>query len=318
MKKILLGFALFSSAILIVGCEENISQEIKEPPINPPIENIVDKTVADPNFGASVPVPDEHTNGLISEINVPKTGNETVDAEVQALITKKIQELNVVHQELVMAGREMRASLLIDGEIFDSVAGTHSLLLTVDEYAGGAHPNTHFETWTYRDSGEVLKFHSLFQTEHNPYTVIAPIAKTMITESLGEMVDPDWLERGTGEDAKNYEDFTLDGENLVLNVEPYQVAPYAAGPQIVKIPFTDLNAILAPPFLAGTEDVVIDHSEICTSSGGNWLANHNECENVGRDWCEQEMGKFNECASACRNDPEAMMCTMQCVLVCEF
>ena len=45
---------------------------------------------------------------------------------------------------------------------------------------------------------------------------------------------------------------------------------------------------------------------------------YKECLGVDKKVCENIGGKFNECASACRNDPKAEVCTMQCVLICEF
>lgn len=56
----------------------------------------------------------------------------------------------------------------------------------------------------------------------------------------------------------------------------------------------------------------------CLSFDGNWIEETQECEGMGRDQCESLGGTFNECASACRNDPDAEMCTLQCVLVCQF
>lgn len=58
--------------------------------------------------------------------------------------------------------------------------------------------------------------------------------------------------------------------------------------------------------------------EECLSLKGGWLSGSNECEGIGKDDCEKIGGTFNSCASACRNDPKAQICTMQCVLVCEF
>ena len=58
--------------------------------------------------------------------------------------------------------------------------------------------------------------------------------------------------------------------------------------------------------------------EICVSFDGKWLSGSNECEGINKVECEKMGGKYNECASACRNDPKAQICTMQCVLVCEF
>ena len=57
----------------------------------------------------------------------------------------------------------------------------------------------------------------------------------------------------------------------------------------------------------------------CVSSeGGRWLQEYNECEYLPQQQCENLGGEFNECASACRHDPEAMMCILMCVQVCSF
>ena len=56
----------------------------------------------------------------------------------------------------------------------------------------------------------------------------------------------------------------------------------------------------------------------CKQLEGIWIDTAQECEGIGKDACDSMGGQFNECASACRNDPDAQICTMQCVLVCEF
>lgn len=61
-----------------------------------------------------------------------------------------------------------------------------------------------------------------------------------------------------------------------------------------------------------------DLGQNCTASGGKWVAAHQECEYVSQDWCENAGGKFEECGSACRHDPEAEICTKQCVMFCKF
>lgn len=57
----------------------------------------------------------------------------------------------------------------------------------------------------------------------------------------------------------------------------------------------------------------------CVSSeGGRWLQEYNECEYLPKQQCEELGGEYNECASACRHDPDAMMCILMCVQVCQF
>jgi hypothetical protein len=62
--------------------------------------------------------------------------------------------------------------------------------------------------------------------------------------------------------------------------------------------------------LAGTLE------EQCVNIGGTWTGY--DCTGIDLNQCQEIGGTFNECASACRNDPTAEMCTLQCVFVCEF
>jgi hypothetical protein len=56
----------------------------------------------------------------------------------------------------------------------------------------------------------------------------------------------------------------------------------------------------------------------CTESGGSYDLSNDECLGVSGAMCTDIGGAWNECASACRNNPEAVVCTMQCVQICEF
>ncbi len=57
---------------------------------------------------------------------------------------------------------------------------------------------------------------------------------------------------------------------------------------------------------------------LCNSQGGQWAEKVRECLGVNKNVCESIGGQFHECASACRNNPEAQVCTMQCVQVCSI
>jgi hypothetical protein len=56
----------------------------------------------------------------------------------------------------------------------------------------------------------------------------------------------------------------------------------------------------------------------CVAAGGTWLAEHLECEYISQEWCSEQSGNFQECSSACRHQPDAQICTMQCVPVCQL
>lgn len=84
-------------------------------------------------------------------------------------------------------------------------------------------------------------------------------------------------------------------------------------------------------YLSHDEPMIIENEEwweddpemtekesICTNFGWLWIGDHNECEGISADDCAEVGGTFNECASACRHEPEGTLCTLQCVIVCEF
>lgn len=71
----------------------------------------------------------------------------------------------------------------------------------------------------------------------------------------------------------------------------------------------------------GGEMPKLDRSVRCESEGGEWYETAGGvCEKnfLSEAECGAEGGIWNGCASACRHDPEAEMCTEQCVLTCSF
>jgi hypothetical protein len=65
-------------------------------------------------------------------------------------------------------------------------------------------------------------------------------------------------------------------------------------------------------------DTELNIVEYCESNNGKWIEESKECEGLDETMCEAREGVFNDCASACRNSPEQDICTLQCVVVCDF
>jgi len=56
----------------------------------------------------------------------------------------------------------------------------------------------------------------------------------------------------------------------------------------------------------------------CPANNGRWLEEYKECERFSEELCDWAEGEYYPCESACRHNPEAVMCTTQCVEVCKF
>jgi hypothetical protein len=124
-----------------------------------------------------------------------------------------------------------------------------SLVFTVADYTGGAHPNSWYRTFTFDlAQGREITLGDLFIEGSNPLAVISPIVQQDLLTRIGEMTDPTWIEQGTGENPVNYQNFAITPDALIFFFPPYQVAAYAAGPQQSSIPLSQISAILASPF----------------------------------------------------------------------
>lgn len=56
----------------------------------------------------------------------------------------------------------------------------------------------------------------------------------------------------------------------------------------------------------------------CMRQGGTFNETHEECTGIDENSCKNIAGTWNECGSACRHNPSAEMCTMQCVQYCQL
>lgn len=189
------------------------------------------------------------------EINISyplsATENEFVAQTVDTFIEQqKTQFLQFFAEGGFYPGVPAPWGLWIDYEEYQFSESVISLKFIISDYTGGAHPNTYFQTYTFDLTQETLiGFEDLFLEDSNPLAMIAPLAQQQLTETMGEFADPQWIAEGTGENPANYQSFVLTETSLILLFPPYQVAPYAAGPQQVEIPLADLSAILKPEFV---------------------------------------------------------------------
>ncbi len=114
----------------------------------------------------------------------------------------------------------------------------------------GAHPNGAYRTFTFdKKTGASLQLADLFVANAAYLTQLSTISRTQIAQTLGENVDTTYLNSGTTPKAENFQDFYLDGANLVLVFPPYQVGPYAIGTQQVTIPLVQLKTSLKAQYV---------------------------------------------------------------------
>ncbi|MCJ2166214.1 MULTISPECIES: DUF3298 and DUF4163 domain-containing protein [unclassified Pseudodesulfovibrio] len=128
-----------------------------------------------------------------------------------------------------------------------------SVKLDVSVYSGGAHPNHWPMTWVFDlTNGRDLPLAALFPDTDPALEAVAAICRSVLPDSLGDMYVPEMLEAGTEPFFENYDRFILTTEGVSFFFPPYQVGPYAAGEQVVTIPYDNLSGHIASDIVITT------------------------------------------------------------------
>ena len=114
-------------------------------------------------------------------------------------------------------------------------------------YAGAAHPNHATVVLNYDlKAGRKLRLADLFRPG-SPYlkTISDYCLKELEGDSDLEGVR-DMITEGASAKLENYRNWLVKRQGLEITFDPYQVGPYAAGPQYVTIPYKALVKIINP------------------------------------------------------------------------
>ncbi len=120
-----------------------------------------------------------------------------------------------------------------------------SYVFNVTEDTLGAHPNSNFQTFTFRATdGAVINLADLFNSGTNYLGTLSTLTRAALTKQMGSNSNPSFIDPGTTPDANNFSNFAIDGNDLVIFFAPYAVGPYSSGPQTVRIPLSELSSVL--------------------------------------------------------------------------
>jgi hypothetical protein len=117
-------------------------------------------------------------------------------------------------------------------------------------FSGGVHPNYNYFTITYDlKNGREVKLAELFKPGAKYLQAVSAYATKDLQsrkmpdsdESLG--LAQDIFADGAKPTAANYQRWNLTKKGLLFTFDPYQVGPYAAGPQTVIVPYAKLKEI---------------------------------------------------------------------------
>ena len=120
-----------------------------------------------------------------------------------------------------------------------------SIKFDIDSYHdGAAHPFQYSRAFTLNlTTGHQVNLYQLFLPGMNSLQVLSDYCKN---ELAGRDIAFDASVTGADPLADNYQTWNISAEGLVITFDEYQVAAYAAGPQMVIIPYAALAGIIDP------------------------------------------------------------------------
>ena len=120
-----------------------------------------------------------------------------------------------------------------------------SIQFKISSYVqGAAHPNNRIVSFNYDlESGQELKLEQLF----TPGSAYLQFISDFCKADLGKrQIGFDSQQTGADPVAENFQIWNVGDDGLRITFNEYQVAAYAAGPQVVVIPYTVLKPIFNP------------------------------------------------------------------------
>jgi len=131
-----------------------------------------------------------------------------------------------------------------------------SVCLDIYPYLGGAHGMLYFETINFDlEKMSLVELEELFVAGYDYLSIISEYCRENLTKQINDRgFEPDkqWLEDGTDPDyMNNFTNFLVTPSELIIKFLAYQVAPYAAGPFTVNIPYEEFEGNLNPKSIIG-------------------------------------------------------------------
>lgn len=139
----------------------------------------------------------------------------------------------------------------IDYKLYESPK-TISYVYVIYQDTLGAHPNGYYRTFTFdRTSGEALHLEDLF-APGVPYLerlsertrADLPLIMARMSGQSPTDIDKEYIDSGTLPISDSFNNFAINGTNLVMIFPPYQVGPYVFGTLEVPIPLSSMSSIL--------------------------------------------------------------------------
>lgn len=184
----------------------------------------------------------EKNNRLDLTINYPQiTGAKSPN---EAKLNQALKNIALQYQS--SAGKSAprtggKLSLEVNYTIHLATDDLFSIEFTSETDSGGAHPNHNTKTLNYDlRSGKPIGLADLFKPEADYLEKFSAISLAKIKADLGDGI----FEEGIKPVPKNYQNWVIQKDGLLIYFDEYQAAPYTSGRQEVLIEFAEIKDLL--------------------------------------------------------------------------
>jgi Protein of unknown function (DUF3298) len=221
------------------------------PPTNPPLVAPVELK-SDP-FSEDGQAPNYKITAEIPYLGPSSDpGVQAYNAALKSIVDGEVTAFKGTLAQMSVTPVVEGSTLDVQYQLIGQKGGFWSIQFNITGYTDGAAHPYHYSISSNYDlkSGKALTLDNLFLPNSNYLQTIADYSKTELSKrDIGFTGD---FTQGADPKPENYKNWNLSNEGfLVITFDEYQVAPYAAGPQIVLIPFGTLQSIQNPQSILG-------------------------------------------------------------------
>jgi len=169
----------------------------------------------------------------------------TFNQLVNDRLTKEIDAWRQSFQQLPITPNSSGSSLELRYTLISQIGDLWSFKFDFWFYSdGAAHPGLNSLTLTYDlAQGRELALSDLFLPNSNYLEALSTYCAAELSKQ--PYADSFFLE-GANPTPENYRNWNITPNGLLITFDEYQVAPYAAGPQQVTVPYSALASVINP------------------------------------------------------------------------
>ncbi|HEX9334170.1 MAG TPA: RsiV family protein [Anaerolineales bacterium] len=170
---------------------------------------------------------------------------QAFNQRLNELVTKEVDTFRQSFLQNTAPTVNNGSSLEVTYKLISQINDIWSIKVDFSFYSdGAAHPGLYSITVNYDlGQGKELTLDDLFLPASNFLEVISNYCVNELSKQ--PFFDSSFSD-GAQPTLDNYRNWNITPDGLMITFDEYQVAPYAAGPQTVIVPFSELQAIINP------------------------------------------------------------------------